>query len=265
MIGMLSAASRALVSIAVAAGVCALAAAGEIAQGERRSGFEFMGGETQGMQQDDTLNPGMLWVLEGAALWTLKAGAASRSCSDCHGEAASSMRGVAARYPAYDEKGSRAIDLQGRVNACRVRHQDAAPFAFETKELLGLTAYIAHQSRGMAIAPDEDERLLAFREHGRRLFNTRVGQLHFSCAQCHDRLWGERLGSAVIPQAHPTGYPIYRLEWQTVGSLQRRLRNCMTGVRADPPEFGAQGFVNLELFLMYRARGLPVETPAVRP
>jgi L-cysteine S-thiosulfotransferase len=265
MTGALVAGRRALVFIAAAALSCVLAAAGEIPQGERRSGFEFMSRETQGMQRDDMLNPGMLWVLEGAALWTRKAGTAGRSCADCHGEAAASMRGVAARYPAYDTKESRAIDLQGRVNACRVRHQDAAPFAAETQELLGLVTYIANQSRGMAIAPDHDERLAPFREHGRQLFNDRFGQLHFSCAQCHDGLWGERLGSSVIPQAHPTGYPIYRLEWQAVGSLQRRLRNCMTGIRAEPPAYGAQDYVDLELFLMYRARGLPIETPAVRP
>lgn len=44
----------------------------------------------------------------------------------------------------------------------------------------------------------------------------------------------------MIPQAHPTGYPIYRLEWQSMGSLQRRLRNCMTGVRAEPYAYGSR-------------------------
>jgi sulfur-oxidizing protein SoxA len=258
-------ARRALTVSAAAALVGTLAAAGEIPQGERRSGLEFMSHETQTMQRDDTLNPGMLWVLEGAALWSRKAGAADRSCADCHGDAAGSMRGVAVRYPAYDEREARPVDLQGRVNACRSRHQEAPPFAAETQELLGLVAYVANQSRGLAITPAEDPRLTPFREHGRTLFNERIGQLHFSCAQCHDDNWGERLGGSVIPQAHPTGYPIYRLEWQALGSLQRRLRNCMIGVRAEPPAYGAQDYVDLELFLMERARGLPVETPAVRP
>jgi sulfur-oxidizing protein SoxA len=258
------AAPRALLSLAAVA-ACALAWAEEIPQGERKSGFAFMSRETQSMQRDDTLNPGMLWVLDGAARWSRKDGAANRSCADCHGDAATSMRGVAARYPAYDEKESRAIDLQGRVNACRERHQSAAPFGPETQELLGLVTYIANQSREMAIAPDGDARLAPFRERGEQLFNARIGQLHFSCAQCHDGLWSERLGSSAITQAHPTGYPIYRLEWQSAGSLQRRLRNCMVGVRAEPPPYGAQDYVDLELFLMHRARGMPIETPAVRP
>ena len=58
-----------------------------------------------------------------------------------------------------------------------------------------------------------------------------------------------------ITQAHPTGYPLYRLEWQSLGSLQRRLRNCMIGIRAQPYDYGAPELVDLELYLMSRARG----------
>jgi sulfur-oxidizing protein SoxA len=66
-------------------------------------------------------------------------------------------------------------------------------------------------------------------------------------------------------QGHPNGYPLYRLEWQSLGSLQRRLRNCLIGMRAEPYAYGADEYVDLELFLMWRARGMKVETPAVRP
>ena len=76
---------------------------------------------------------------------------------------------------------------------------------------------------------------------------------------------GRRLAGALIPQAHPTGYPLYRLEWQDLGSLQRRLRNCLTGVRAQPFSQGAPEYIELELFLMARAKGMAMETPAVRP
>ncbi|TIQ83025.1 MAG: sulfur oxidation c-type cytochrome SoxA, partial [Mesorhizobium sp.] len=125
--------------------------------------------------------------------------------------------------------------------------------------------YVTHQSRGMPITPATDARLAPFRDNGRRLFQSRIGQFELSCASCHDDNWGKRLGGSVIPQAHPTGYPLYRLEWQTVGSLQRRLRNCMIGVRAEPFAFGAPELVDLELHLTERARGLLIETPAVRP
>ena len=230
---------------------------------ERRSGFEFMSRETQALQRDDFANPGMLWVAEGEALWSQPAGTAGIACTGCH--AAADMRGVAARYPAWDAGSGRAVDLQGRIALCRTVKQGVPPPPPESNEGLALSAWVAHQSRGLPIAPPQDERLASGRERGAALYARRVGQLNLSCAGCHDDNAGRRLGGAPIPQAHPTGYPLYRLEWQGLGSLQRRFRNCMAGVRAEPYDYGAAEWVDLELFLMSRARGLAMETPAVRP
>jgi sulfur-oxidizing protein SoxA len=237
----------------------------EIAPAERRSGYDTMSRETRAMQDDDAANPGMLWVLDGEALWNRKTGAAGRACADCHGDARASMKGVAARYPAFDAARARPVDLEQRINTCRTAQQKAPPLAFESRELLALTAYVGRQSRGMPIRIDADARTKPFIEAGREMYYRRQGQLNLACAQCHDDNWGKRLAGNVIPQAHPTGYPLYRLEWQNLGSLQRRLRNCFIGIRAEPYEFGADEFVDLELFLMWRARGMRIETPAVRP
>jgi sulfur-oxidizing protein SoxA len=241
------------------------ASAGEIPSSERRSGFDFMSRETQAMQRDDAANPGMLWVGDGEALWNAKPEGGGEPCAGCHGDARASMRGAAARYPAYEPHEGRPIDLAGRINLCRQTRQNAPPLRHESKELLALAAYIGLQSRGLPIAPPMDERLTPFRERGKKLFEQRLGQLNFSCANCHDDNWGKHLAGNPIPQAHPTGYPLYRLEWQSLGSLQRRLRNCLAGVRAEPYAYGAQEFVELELYLAWRARGMAVETPAVRP
>jgi sulfur-oxidizing protein SoxA len=231
----------------------------------RRSGYAFMSPETQAMQRDDMENPGMLAVLDGAELWTQPAGTTGRSCADCHGADATAMRGVAARYPAFDAASGAAIDLSGRIAQCRAERQGAAPPAREGRPLLALAAFVAHRSRGMPVAPDDDPRLAPTVEAGRALWHRRLGQLNLSCAQCHDDNAGQRLASAPIPEAHPTGYPIYRLEWQTVGSLQRRIRGCLTGVRAEPFAYGDPAYVALEAFLMDRARGMEIETPGVRP
>jgi L-cysteine S-thiosulfotransferase len=256
-------AASAIVLIAVAISISAVAA--EIPLAERKSGYDFMGPDSRAMQDDDTANPGMFWVLDGEALWKRKAGVADKSCADCHGDAATSMRGVAARYPAFDAARGRPVDLEQRINICRADQQKAAPLPFESKELLALTAFIGRQSRGMPIEAGNDERAKPFVEAGRELFNRRQGQLNLSCAQCHDDNWGQKLAGAPIPQGHANGYPIYRLEWQTLGSLQRRLRNCLVGMRAESYAIGASEYVDLELFLMWRARGMKVETPAVRP
>jgi sulfur-oxidizing protein SoxA len=244
-------------------GVSAFAA--EIPLGDRKSGYDFMGRDTRAMQDDDTANPGMLWVLDGDALWKRKEGAAAKSCADCHGDARASMRGVAARYPAFEASRNRPIDLGQRINMCRADQQRATPLAFESKDLLALAAYVGQQSRGMPIDVAIDERTKPFLDAGRDLFIQRQGQLNLSCAQCHDDNWDQKLAGAPIPQGHATGYPLYRLEWQSLGSLQRRLRNCLFGMRAETYAPGAPEYVDLELYLMWRARGMKLETPAVRP
>jgi sulfur-oxidizing protein SoxA len=237
----------------------------EIPSAERRSGYTFMAPDTKAMQDDDTANPGMLWVLDGEALWKRKAGAADKACADCHNDARTTMKGVAARYPAYDKTLGRPVDLEQRINLCRVDHQQATPLPYESHDLLALTAFVAQQSRGIPIEAGTDPRLEPYIAKGRDLFMQRQGQLNLGCTNCHDDNWNKRLAGSAITQGHPTGYPLYRLEWQSLGSLQRRLRNCITGIRAQPYDYGAPELVELELYLMSRARGMPIETPAVRP
>ena len=255
-----------LATILIAAGIALRPLiATEIPSAERRSGYTFMGRETKAMQDDDTANPGMLWVLDGESLWKRKTGSAGKACADCHDDARNSMKGVAARYPAYDKALNRPVNLEQRINLCRARHQDASPLAYESRDLLALTAFVAEQSRGMAIAPDTTPEIEPFVAKGHDFFMHRQGQLNLGCTNCHDDNWDKHLAGSPVTQALPTGYPMYRLEWQSLGSLQRRLRNCINGMRAQNFDFGAPELVELELYLMSRARGMPLETPAVRP
>jgi L-cysteine S-thiosulfotransferase len=222
----------------------------------RRSGSQDMSPALQAMQRDDAANPAFLLLADGERRFTAE-------CAACH--SASSMAGVAARYPAWDETSQRPLTLAGRLAACRERHVKAKPWAAESEERLALELWVAKQSRGLPVSPPTDTRLQPVRERGQRLFNQRLGQLDLSCAHCHEQHAGQRLAGSVIPQGHPNGYPLYRIEWQAVGSLQRRLRACMTGVRAQAAAFDADELTALEAFLMQRAAAMPVEAPAVRP
>ena len=241
--------------------VCGCALAGEIPLAERRSGYDEMSRETRAMQDDDTTNPALFTLMDGEALWNHKEG--EQSCAGCHGDAAASMKGVATRYPRV--AGGKLINLEQRINACRVQHQKAPALAYESKELIALTTYVARQSRGLPIAVEADAPTRPYLDAGRKLYEQRLGQLNLSCSQCHDDNWGKSLAGSPIPQGQATGYPIYRLEWQGMGSLERRLRNCMIGLRAEPYAYGSPEMVELELYLMWRARGMKLETPAVRP
>jgi len=229
----------------------------------RQSSYYLMTPENRAMQDDSNLNPALFWVMDGHSLWKEKSGKKNTSCASCHGDSGQKMTGVATQFPKM-QKG-KLQTLEGQINQCRTSRQEAPALAYESKELLALTTFVATQSKGLPIAVQETPQNKKDLQQGRQFFNERMGQLNLSCAQCHQDRAGLKLGGSLIPQGHPTAYPIYRIEWQTMGSLQRRLRNCMSGVRAQQFEYGSQEMAQLELFLMWRARGMPLETPGVRP
>jgi L-cysteine S-thiosulfotransferase len=259
---------------------CALPALAQTpAADKRQSGFAIMDARTQAMQRDDAQNPAMLWVQGGAALWAQSSAKNGKSCASCHGAALPQANGfsrppqafqsVAVRYPATDKLLGKPVNLSQRINLCRQRHQSLDPLGSEHDDPLGLESWLGHAARGQAVGAHlqtaNDPALQAARQQGERLFLQRMGQLNLSCAQCHDERAGLKLGASTIPQGQATGYPIYRLEWQGMGSLTRRIRGCMTGVRAQPFAAGSEDMTALEVYLAYRAMGMTIETPAVRP
>jgi sulfur-oxidizing protein SoxA len=228
------------------------------------SGSAFLSPELKALEADEFANTGMLWIVGGEQLWVANDGAVGKSCADCHGDARQSMKGVAARSPAFDPVAGKLLNLELRINSCRTRQMQAEPFAYETNELLSLTAYIAYQSRGVPIAVDATGAAAPYFERGQALFTMRQGQLNLSCAQCHVDHAGRRLRGDVISHGVGVGYPVYRIEWQGVGSLHRRLRSCSFGVRAVQADYGSDDYVSLELYLAKRAEGLLMDTPAIR-
>jgi sulfur-oxidizing protein SoxA len=228
-----------------------------------KSGVEFQSTDVQALQRDEFANPGMLWVARGERLWK-EPPTQGPACASCHGDAQRSMRGVAASYPKHDAAIGAVVDLEGRIRACAAGQQKRTPPAHESEELLALAAYIAHQSSGMASVASIDGPAAATYERGRKLYFERQGQFNLACNQCHDRSWGGKLLGERISQGHPADWPAYRLEWQSLGSLQRRLRACYYGVRAEQPAFGSGDLVALELYIAARARGVASSPPGVR-
>ncbi len=263
--------NRVLAAVVACALACPLwaprhVAAAEIPLPERKSGYDQMSRETRAMQDDDTSNPAMLWVLDGEASWNRRNGGAEKSCADCHGDARASMKGVAARYPAFDaaSRAGRSISSSASISAAPTS-RSATPLRYESKELLALTAYVGRQSRGTPIAVGVDAPSQPFLQAGRDAFNRRQGQLNLSCAQLPRR----QLGAEARGRADPAGSPD-RLSALSAGMAGR-------GIAAAAPaqlprrharrklHVGAPELVDLELYLMWRARGMPLETPAVRP
>ncbi len=216
------------------------------------------------LQADDFANPAMLWLSQGEQLWRSVRGDSSKSCANCHGESVTALKGVATRYPRFQVTARRVLNLEGQINTCTTERQRAPPLTYESDELLALTAYVARQSHGMSMAVKLVDAARSDYERGQRLYGQRMGQLNLACQHCHQANWGRQLFTDTISQGHGTGYPAYRFEWQKVGSLQRRLRACYFGLRAEMPDYDSPDLLALELYLGVRATGLAVEVPGVR-
>ena len=230
----------------------------------RRSGYIYLSEEHRQLQDDTFGNPGMLWIERGHELWDQTHGDSQQACAGCHGDAATSMRGVRTRYPQFDPRTAKLINLEQRINRCRTEQLQAEAYPYESEALLALSAFVSFQSRGMPLSVDIEGPAAPFFETGKAFFMRRRGQLDMACSHCHDEYAGQRLRGEVVSQGQTNGFPVYRLNWQTLGSAHRMFAWCNTAIRAQPLAHGADDYVNLELYLAWRGRGLPVETPGVR-
>jgi sulfur-oxidizing protein SoxA len=232
--------------------------------GDLRSGYTYSTPETRAIQDDDFENPAFLWVDYGTELWEDVDGAAGKACSDCHGDAEDSMKGAGARYPVYSAELGKPINLEQRINKCRVDNMQAKAWKYESRELLGMTAYVKNQSRGMPVEVDVSGPMAPFYDKGKAFYFERRGQLDMSCANCHEDNAGNMIRANLLSQGQSNAFPLYRLKWQKVGSLHRRFRGCNKQVRAVPFGYASDEYVNLEVYLSTRGRSLPVEAPGVR-
>ncbi|MBI3706659.1 MAG: sulfur oxidation c-type cytochrome SoxA [Proteobacteria bacterium] len=227
------------------------------------SGYRFSTPETRRLQDHDDDNPGFLWVERGEAMWVEPAGADGKSCASCHGKAAS-MRGVGATYPKVSKETGRLFTLEHQVNYCRTERMKSAALVWNSDDLLAITAFVMHQSRGLPLAVATDGPAAPFFERGAELYRTRRGQLNAACEYCHVRNSGNHLRADLLSEGHINGFPLFRLGWQRMGSVHAQMETCYELVRATPEPYGSDELTALQLFLAWRSNGLLVETPAVR-
>ncbi len=174
----------------------------------------------------------------------------------------------ASNYPSWDKKQGKVITLALAINQCREMNGEK-PLKYKKGPINNILAYIAYESRGQktqVVIPKDDPRALQAYEAGKKFYYTRRGQLNFSCAHCHLQNASMKVRTDVLSPAlgHPTGFPVYRSKWGTVGTLHRRFSGCNKQVRAKP--FKAQGeeYRNLEYFLTYMSNGLNLNGPSAR-
>lgn len=228
------------------------------------SGTSMLSDEMCDMQEDDFANPGMESVERGLELFH-QIDDSDMSCAQCHGENGAKInRKSVAAFPKYNVEHKRPITIQDQINICKEERMDNFPYLYDSKVLVDLETYIRYLSRGEEINIITDGPIKPFFEAGKKLYETRMGQLDMACIHCHDYYSGQWLRGQQLGQGQSNGFPTYRLSTRRITSLQRRFNECLGSFRAEPFEPGSEEFINLELYIAARGNGLEIETPAVR-
>lgn len=229
------------------------------------SGWLFREAETRATEADSFSNPGMLAVERGEEIWNTVEGSSGKSCASCHQDAATTMKNVAAAYPKWSEKDGKPVNIELRIDKCRVENMGAEPYKFDAADQVALTTYIKHQSLGTPVAVNLSEgEMQAWWDKGKEVYYTRTGQLNFACASCHEASMGKYIRADHLSQGQVNGFPTYRFNTGGMVSLHNRFRGCIRDTRAEMPKAFSDELMALEVYVTWRGTGLSVETPAVR-
>lgn len=216
------------------------------------------------LQNDTSSSPITLYLDRGRTLWM--DASQGKSCADCHGPL-TSMKTSAGSFPRLSAGSGKLINMEDQIITCRSR-AGLAGDKLESEPILALSSALHDAAKGQVIhVHAQPAQTTLWQEHlqtGAKLYTTRLGRMNLACAHCHDQNIGKQMRSDVISPANPTGFPIYRMSWQGMGSIDRRLRACYSGVQATMPPAGDQTLRQLELYLKVRAQGLTVDGPSIR-
>lgn len=229
------------------------------------SGYAFLDESTRAMQDDEFENPGMVAVDRGRELFNELREDEVASCASCHGEDGVDLDTQAiARYPVFNANIGGLLTLQERINYCYEIKLDRFPLVAGHADLIALETFVRYKAHGEAVNVQTDGDMAPLIVKGKKLYETRFGQIDMSCRHCHVQHQGQMLRGQKLTQGQANGFPEYRLGRGRITSLQQRLSECFVSFRAEPFEPGSLEYKLLELYVMSRGNGLPIETPAVR-
>jgi L-cysteine S-thiosulfotransferase len=251
----------------------------------RTSGNVYLPAQLQALQNDRYGNPVALWVDRGNSLW-------QSQCQSCHG-GMDTLKRSATSFPRLALGGKTLRNLEDQIAICQQRRGStpkspipananassntasednltkiSSSLPNDHDDVLALSAALHQAAQGERInvvaSRGQDAQWQARLQSGQQLYQTRMGRINLACMHCHDQKVGAQMRADVITQGHTTGFPIYRMSWQTLGSTERRLRACYSGVQAPLPPPGSADLRELELFMMVRANGMVMDGPSIR-
>lgn len=228
-------------------------------------------------------NPAELVALKGEGLWKKKRGPKNASLEACDlGKGPGVVAGAYAQMPRYFADTQAVMDFEARLVHCMVtlqgfKREDVIkqPFSREGEgatEIEQLTAYVVEESRGTKVnVPQDHPAEKASYERGKVAFFYRGGPFDFSCATCHSedgkRIRLQDLPNLTKPETAKRAFatwPAYRVSQGALRTMQWRMYDCFRQQRFPELKYTSQTSIDLITFLGVNAKGIEMDSPAIK-
>ncbi|CAG0997589.1 L-cysteine S-thiosulfotransferase subunit SoxA [Myxococcaceae bacterium] len=216
---------------------------------------------------DPTENPAAFIADKGAAAFRA-AGPKGQACIDCHRDPAQAFAVWGAQMPSYEPRLDKVLGVEEFVTR-HARATTGGEFPMQSETNLALAIYLRALANGQPIRVDtRSPGATAALARGQALMDKKVGQLNFSCRDCHDP---ERGGNHWFRGQYVSGlpnllghFPTWRTARGEVWDIRKRFQWCNVSVRANelPPDAREYGDIELALTTMNAGRKLSV--PGIR-
>lgn len=175
---------------------------------------------------------------------------------------------VAGNYPYFDEKKKELVSLTSAVNDC-LRANGEAEWNTQKGDMANFQGFLASTTTeagkkvDIKIASAEAKKAY---ENGKEYYYSQKGYLKLSCAECHVQGAGVRVRNEKLSPltGQTTHFPAYRLKWDELGTLERRISGCIVDQGQVPPKDESTQMKELLYFLAYMSNGMAVDGPDVR-
>ena len=175
---------------------------------------------------------------------------------------------IAGDYPFFDEKASEVVTISSAINDCLALNGEKV-WKMKKGKIAKLEAYFSFASmeanKKVDIKINSQEAADAY-ERGKKEYYAQRGYLKLSCATCHVQGAGQRVRAEKMSPllGQTTHFPVFRLKWDSLGTLERRMAGCNKDQGENPHKANSAWMKELLYFMAYMSNGMAIDGPDVR-
>lgn len=175
---------------------------------------------------------------------------------------------ISGNYPYYDDEKKDIVSLTSAVNDC-LRENGEKPWNTKKGDMASFQAFLAYSTTEAGKKFDikiQNEAARQAYNNGKEYYYSQRGYLKMSCATCHIVGAGQRVRNEKLSPltGQITQFPVHRLKWGELGTLERRVSGCVVDQGQVPPKDESTQMKELLYFVAYMSNGMDIDGPDIR-